>query len=87
MEYSAAELEGILEKLLSELTGKLEIEISVAHMAKVEELRSSMEADPIEFMKNKDTLVKELVEKISLEISTLEAAGVSIKSKLHNSII
>ncbi len=38
-------------------------------------------------MKNKEALIKQLAEKISLQISVLEATGVSIKSQLHNNVI
>lgn len=39
----------------------MEVEISTEHMAKIEELRAKMEADPIEFMTYKDNWIKELV--------------------------
>lgn len=38
-------------------------------------------------MNQKKMIIDDLIEKISLEISVLEAAGISLKSQVHNSIL
>jgi hypothetical protein len=38
-------------------------------------------------MRDKDNIVKELAEEIALDLSLLEAASMTIKSKIHNQLV
>jgi hypothetical protein len=56
-------------------------------MPKIEEMKSKMESDPIEFMNNKEQMIQLLIEQISLDITVLESNGINLKSELHNNVL
>lgn len=43
-----------------------------------------MEQNKKDFMRNKNQIIKQLVQEISLDLSLLEAVNITIKSATHN---
>lgn len=86
-DLSLEETEHLIDKLLKEIGGKLELPLLAAHFEKVEEAKKKLEEEPIEFMNNKESNIQELVSQVSLDLSLLESTGISIKSSMHNHLL
>lgn len=69
------------------MDARLEVTLVEEHMEKFNEEKKKMEEDELDFMKNKNTRINDLMERISLDLSLLESAGINIRSSLHSGLL